>query len=127
MAIKSSVKFEWLKSSVQIKEDTGFNREFYSEMGQLFKKRFSKYVPWDSTNASSFHLARMVQVRPTKQGATIVYSMKYARPQHEHTDYSHDKSVHPLATDHWDQYCWTNEKGEITRELNKLRKRCAKK
>ena len=119
----SSIRFEWLKSASKIEYDKGFTPAFYAEMGNVFRKHFSKYVPWDDTNTSSFHLARMVQVRPTKTGATIVYSMKYARPQYTHEEYKHQSSIHPLATHHWGEYCWSSEKSEIVREINKLRKR----
>lgn len=124
---KSGISFEWNKSSARIIADKGFNPAFYKDMGDVFKRHFDKYVPWSSKNKTGYHLARMVQTRPTKTGATIVYSMRYAQRQYETTTYKHDKSVHKLATHHWDQFCWTNEKATISRELNKLRKEHATK
>ena len=136
------MEFRWLKSAAQITYDKGFTPAFYKEMGEVFKKHMDDYVPWDSTNPTNIHLSTMVQVRPIKHGedgmpgANIVYSMKYAKAQYHGTWTSkkgktvivknRDTTVHTKSTSFWDKACWTNEKKEITAEVNKLRKRNAK-
>lgn len=123
----SNIRFEWLKSASRIEYDKGFTPAFYKQMGCIFRDHMDKYVPWDTKNTSGYHLATMVQVRPTKQGATIVYSMAYASIQYEGAKVKNrDLQTHPLATSYWDEACWTNEKFEITSEVNALRKRYAR-
>lgn len=126
--MSNNLSFEWLKSAAKIEYDKGFTPAFYKEMGNVFKDHMDKYVPWDTKNTTNYHLAKMVQVRPTKSGATIVYSMAYASRHYYGigiNEENRDRKTHPLATSYWDEECWTNEKMEITKEIDTLRKRYA--
>ena len=125
MSMVKNLSFEWLKSAARIEYDKGFTPEFYKGMGEIFKEHMDKYVPWDTKNETNYHLAKMVQVRPTKTGATIVYSMAYANRHYEGrgiNEDNRDRATHPLATSYWDKACWTNEEEEITKEVDILRK-----
>ena len=146
----SKTSFQWNKSKSIIIKDKGFNRDFYAEMGKIFERHMYKYVPYSVVNEIHYspyrnskryregekalenkrHLADSSYVSVYSDHATVTYRAPYARPQYrgitpqgkaiEH----YTTAFHPLATSFWDKACWSNEKSQIGKELNQLRKRC---
>lgn len=123
---KEKIEFHWNYPRSVIIERKGFGKAYNKEVAEVFKRHMDKYVPWDSTNTTGFHLATMVYATSTKDHGTVVYNMKYANAQYRGEGYKHDTSYHKRATSYWDKVCWTNEKKQILSEIDKIRKRRSK-
>ena len=80
------------------------------EINQAIAEKCDPYVPYQ-TGA----LANNTEV--TKDG--IRYKQPYAAEQY-YGNFEHNKSVHPLATSHWDKVMMQNHKDELNEEIRDI-------
>jgi hypothetical protein len=122
------VRFEWNGTKQQIIARKGFGRNLNREFARIALEHMQKYTPYDPNRKSGIHMSDNTELRNVNDNdnsVAIVYKAPYTRKQY-YSKY-HPMSEHsPLATDHWDKYCWELERSEITAEVEAARERFAK-
>lgn len=125
---KTNFKFEWNASTQEIIASKGFGRSLNREFAQILLAHMEKYTPYDPKRTTGVHMVDNVSlknVHDNNNSVAIIYNSPYTTKQYYNSN--HPASAHsPLATDHWDNYCWELEKEEITAEVDEARKRYAK-
>ena len=135
---KGGLSFQWNYTFREIAERKGLGKKLNQDVAEIMRRHMDRYVPWDTTNETGYHLARMVQARSSEKNATVVYSMRYATAQyygggatetmgHVSEVWDRDTGFHDLTTSYWDRVCWTLEGDKIMGEIDKARKRRSKK
>lgn len=81
-----------------------------TEINQAIAEKCDPYVPYQ-TGA----LANNTEI--TENG--IRYKQPYASHQY-YGEFEHNKSVHPLATSHWDKVMMQNHKDELNAEIKDI-------
>lgn len=114
--------FQWNYSNSIIIGRKGFGKETNKKSAEIFRRYAHPYVPYLTGK-----LSQTTRIRAYKDHATITYLMPYAKEQYSNPYFRHTKTVHPLATHHWDKATWVANKYKITGEINAWRKRYAKK
>lgn len=119
------VRLEWNGTTQEIIARKGFGRNLNRDFANIALDHMRQYTPYNPARKSGIHMVDNVEVRVDNEQARIIYKAPYTRKQYYYKN--HQMSEHsPLATDHWDQYCWQLEKQEILTEVEEARKRYAK-
>ena len=125
---KSNISFHWNASEQQIIANKGFGRRLNRALAEILLSHMEKYTPYDPKRTDGIHMVdnvTLVNIQDNNNSVGIQYNSPYTRKQYYNLN--HPASDHsPLATDHWDEYCWELEKAEITQETDEVRKRYAK-
>lgn len=125
---KSKIDFEWNYSTQEIIARKGFGRRLNRDLANILLQHMEKYTPYDPNRKAGVHMVDNVSLRNVQDNnnsVAIVYNSPYTAKQYANPN--HPPSAHsPLATDHWDEYCWELEREEITAEVDEARKRYAK-
>ena len=130
-------RFEWNASYSVLIKNLGFGKELNLEAAKIYYKWYRKYIPYKSGK-----LTRMVHFASTKDHGTITHyaygerngvtGYRYSKYQYYLSEGSADgwdpdvqrtRTVHPLATSHWDKWAWSVHKKEITNEIKEARKK----
>ena len=86
-------------------------------------RHMDKYVPYDEGILSLYNIPN---------SDTIVYEQPYATYQwrgeredgsHKINEANRNRSMHPLATSHWEEKMWTAEKDDVLSEVADFMKR----
>ena len=122
------VSLQWNGTHQEIIARKGFGRNLNREFAQICLNHFQKYTPYDPKRQLGVHMSDNTELRnvsDNNNSVAIVYKAPYTRKQYYNKN--HPMSEHsPLATDHWDKYCWELESSEITAEVEAARKRFTK-
>lgn len=126
--------FEWNAPYSVLINNLGFGKELNLEAAKIFYRWYRPYIPYKSGK-----LTKMVHFRSTRDHGTITHyaydtryggvGYKYAPHQytlHPGPDYDdmsirRTRTVHRLATSHWDHWAWVNHKKEITADIREAR------
>ena len=90
---------------------------------QSCAKHMDKYVPYDEGILSDYKIP---------EPDTILYEQHYAEYQwrgeridgtRKINEANRNRSMHPLATSHWDEKMWSAEKDDILQEVAEFQKR----
>lgn len=136
-------KFRWLKTKSKILNDLGLTQNtqlFFAE--ECYRKMFP-YIP-----AREMQMARNVKITATQEDGEILFRTPYSHYQWAgilylaengsswaklgETKYPSDrklnysKSLHPLATSHFDEVMWETYEDEIVKSVDNYRIREAK-
>ena len=112
----ANVKFEWNGSHSAVIQNLGFGKGLQRDAAEIIYQHGFKYIPYLSGD-----LATNVHIQATEDHANIVHTVKYANKQWENSYPNRYRLVHPLATDHWYNFAWANEKKQITQEVDEAR------
>ena len=140
MARKSQIDFEWNASYSILIKNLGFGKQLNLEAAKIFYRWYRPYIPYRSGKLTS-----MVHFNSTEKHGTITHyaygtrngltGYRYSKYQWDLSEGSADgwdpdvnrtRTVHPLATSHWDKWCWSVHGKEITNEIAQARKRFRK-
>lgn len=124
---KGSSYFKWNYSNSIIIRRKGFDKETNRFFAQTLYEYSYPYVPYDPYRDSGAHLADNVRIRANDDHGTITYQNKYANKIHEGSGMNFNKMIHPLATHHWEEFCWKQSKDQILAEVDAFRQRRATK
>lgn len=133
-------QFEWNAPYSILINNLGFGKELNLEAAKIFYKWYRPYIPYKSGK-----LTRMVHFSSNKDHGTITHyayemrngvsGLKYAPYQYnldrgnadgENGKIKRTRTVHRLATSHWDHWAWVTHKREIKDEIVEARKRFRK-
>lgn len=124
----NGVSFRWNATKQEIIASKGFGRTLNREFAKIMLEHMQKYTPYDPKRELGIHMSDNTTLRnvsDNNNSVAIVYNAPYTRKQYYHL--VHPMSAHsPLATDHWDKYCWELERDEIVAEVDAKRKEFAK-
>ena len=117
------ITFKWNNSAQDVISRKGFGRTLNRAFAEIALDHMQKYIPYDPNRKSGVHMSDNTELRnvnDNNNSVAIVYKAKYARKQYYWPN--HPMSQHsPLATDHWDKYCWELERDEILAEVDAAR------
>lgn len=138
--INSKIEFEWNASYSILIKNLGFGKPLNLEAAKIFYKWYRPYIPYKSGK-----LTNMVHFASTNDHGTIThyaYGMKNGVSGYRYSKYQYaldagnaegvdervhrTRTVHRLATSHWDKWAWSVHKKEITDEIKEARKRFRK-
>lgn len=115
---KSNIRFEWNGRASTVIRNLGFGKPLQLETAQIFEQYMQPYMPYDEGDLST-----RIRITATNDHATITHLVKYANRQYHGEGFNRNLTIHPLATSFWDQAAWTNSKREITRDVNRARRK----
>lgn len=136
--INAKLDFEWNAPYSVLIKNLGFGKEFNLQAAKIFYKWYRPYIPYKTGRLTTW-----VHFNSTKDHGTIThyaYSVskstgekrKYSNYQYKLSKGSADgwdpevnrtRTVHPLATSHWDKWAWSVHRKEITAEIIEERKK----
>ena len=92
-----------------------FNTDYYMGVGKILMEGMKEYVPYHKgTLSSSAYRDR----GKSSDGIDISYAADYAEKVYDNPDgWNFRKTVHPLATDHWDQAYLRDHEDEFLMEV----------
>jgi len=120
--VAGSGYFKWNYSNSDIIRRKGFGKELNRFFAQTLYEYSYPYVPYDPYRTEGAHLADNVRIRANEDHGTITYQNKYANKIHEGVGMNFNKQIHPLATAHWEQAAWRQNKDRILAEVDAYRK-----
>lgn len=126
---KSKASFQWNYDEQTIIARKGFGRNLNRDFAKILVSHMDKYVPYDPHRQMGVHMADDIEYKNMNDNYNsvgIVYNAPYANKQYNNTNPHQISSHSPLATDHWDKYCWELEKDEIIAEVDAARMRYTK-
>ena len=125
----ANVKFQWNGKASTVIKNLGFGKPLQLEAARIFEWYMQPYIPYDEGDLST-----RIRITATETRGTITHLVKYANKQYygDGSDpetgspgydemWQRNRSVHPLATSFWDKAAWTQNKREITRDIDKAR------
>ena len=119
---QSPISFHWNKKKSVIIKDKGFGKEFYRDVGNIFRQEMNDFVPY-LTGA----LANNVAIAPSDTSVAITYRVPYARRQYYGEGVvNRTTDPHSLATSFWDVAAWETRKSVIGKRVNEARIKHAK-
>lgn len=125
---KSGIGFRWNATTQEIIANKGFGRRLNRKFAEIALAHMQKYTPYDPKRTSGIHMSdntELKNINDNNNSVAIVYKAPYTRKQYYNKN--HPMSEHsPLATDHWDKYCWELERDEIIAEVDAARREYAK-
>lgn len=125
--VAGSGYFHWNYSSSIIIQRKGFDRYTNMFFAKMLYRYSYPYTPYDPYRESGAHMADNVRIQATKNQGMIVYQSKYAKYLHEGKGMNFNKQAHSLATYHWEQAAWRQNKEQMLAELDAYRKKRSKK
>lgn len=123
--VAGSSYFQWNYSSSTIIKRKGFGKDLNEFFAKTLYEYAYPFTPYDALRVEGAHMADNVRIFANEDHGSIVYQSKYAKRLHEGSGMHFQKTIHPLATSHWEQAAWRQAKNRILDEVDDFRKRCA--
>ena len=122
MSKKPEIKFSWNGNSSIIAGRKGFGKELNRYCAETIDRYSFPYMPYRTG-----YMWKTKFIRAYDNRALLIYTSRYAKYQHNYPyNHNHPEQIHPLATDHWEQWAWSNHKLEMCNDINNYRKKLSK-
>lgn len=126
--VLGSSYFEWNYKSSTIIKRKGFGKDLNRFFAETLYEYAYPFTPYDPYRNEGAHMADNVRITANDDHGAIVYQSWYAKYIHEGETpkgvpiKSFNTMIHSLATSHWEQAAWRQNKDRILAELDAYRK-----